>query len=72
MRALVVEGRCTVALRDRPEPRPGPGEVLIEVRASGICHTDLEILRDNSGTWAYPVVPGHESAGTVLIDPALG
>jgi len=33
--------------------------------ASGICHTDFEVLKDNYGTGAFPVVPGHEYAGVV-------
>jgi S-(hydroxymethyl)glutathione dehydrogenase/alcohol dehydrogenase len=44
---------------------PGPGEVLVRLRASGICHSDLHALR---GDWADifpPVVLGHEGAGTV-------
>ena len=48
-----------------PEPRPGPGEVVVEVRASGICHTDFEVLRGNYGTSAFPLVPGHEYAGAI-------
>ena len=65
MRAIVFPARGEVAVEDRPDPRPGPGEALIEVRASGICHTDLEVLAANYGTGAFPLVPGHEYAGTV-------
>lgn len=66
MRAIVFEDRNIVALQDRPDPKPGAGEVLIEVHASGICGTDLEVLHGNYGTSAYPVVPGHEYAGLVV------
>ena len=55
-----------VALKEKPDPRPGAGEVLIEVHASGICHADIEVLRGNYGASAYPVVPGHEYAGLIL------
>ena len=65
MRAIVFPARGEVAVEDRPDPRPGPGEALIEVRASGICHTDLEVLAANYGTGAFPLVPGHEYAGIV-------
>jgi 2-desacetyl-2-hydroxyethyl bacteriochlorophyllide A dehydrogenase len=66
MRAIVFEDRNVVALQNRPDPKPGVGEVLIEVHASGICGTDLEVLHGNYGTSAYPVVPGHEYAGLVV------
>jgi D-altritol 5-dehydrogenase len=50
-------------------------EVLVKVGASGICHTDVEILRGNYGA-NFPVIPGHEFAGTVEkvgneVDPGL-
>ena len=43
---------------------PGPGEVLVEVRAAGVCHSDLHAT---SGDWPMrlPLVPGHEGAGVV-------
>jgi S-(hydroxymethyl)glutathione dehydrogenase/alcohol dehydrogenase len=43
---------------------PGPGEVLVEVRAAGVCHSDLHAT---SGDWPMkvPLVPGHEGAGIV-------
>jgi propanol-preferring alcohol dehydrogenase len=47
-------------------PRPGPGEVLIKVRACGVCHTDLHIA---SGEWTVPrlpLVPGHEVVGEIV------
>ena len=66
MRAIVFEDSNVVALQDRPDPKPGAGEVLIEVHASGICGTDLEVLHGNYGTSAYPVIPGHEYAGLVV------
>jgi threonine dehydrogenase-like Zn-dependent dehydrogenase len=65
VKAIVFPARGEVALEERPDPRPGPGEALIEVRASGICHTDLEVLAANYGSGAFPLVPGHEYAGTV-------
>lgn len=46
-------------------PRPGPGDVLIQVKASGICGTDVHIFRGEY-MGSYPVIPGHEFAGVVL------
>ena len=65
MRALVFESLGRAALRDMPDPQPGHGEVLVKVAATGICHTDTDIL---AGRYlaAYPVVPGHEFAGTII------
>lgn len=45
---------------------PRAGEVLIEIKASGLCHSDLSLF-DGSRTWDdYPLVLGHEGAGVVL------
>lgn len=51
-----------------PEPTPGPGEVLLDVRAAGLCHSDVGVLDDE--TWLAiipnrPIVMGHEIAGVV-------
>jgi len=49
---------------ERPVPVPGPGELLIEVAACGICRTDLHIV-DGDIRGPLPVVPGHEIVGRV-------
>lgn len=49
----------------RAVPRPGPGEVLLAVRACGVCRTDLHVV-DGEVAAAHPIVPGHEIIGTVL------
>lgn len=46
------------------DPRPGRGEVLVRVRAAGICHTDLHVIRGNI-PFPTPAVLGHEVAGVV-------
>ncbi len=66
MRSVVFTGKNQVQHTDLPDPTPGPGEIVLEVKASGICHTDFEVLKDNYGTGAFPVVPGHEYAGLVV------
>lgn len=66
MKAIVITSKNTVELTDLPDPKAGPGEVVVEVKASGICHTDYEVIKDNYGTGAFPVVPGHEYAGVVV------
>lgn len=66
MRAVVKteRGPGHVALKDVPEPRAGPGQVKIAVRAAGICGTDLHIVKGEFPSWP-PVILGHEFAGTV-------
>ena len=64
----VAPGVGNVELRQIDEPVPGPGQALIEVRAAGICGTDLHIYHDEFRT-RPPVVMGHEVAGIVA---ALG
>ena len=44
---------------------PGPHEVLVEFKATGLCHTDLSVV-DGVLPWSAPVVLGHEGAGVVL------
>lgn len=53
---------------ERPLPAPGPGEVLVEITACGVCRTDLHVL-DGEIAARYPIVPGHEIVGRVA---ALG
>jgi propanol-preferring alcohol dehydrogenase len=58
-------------VRRVPVPEPGPGEVLLDVRAAGLCHSDLHLMQWPAGTVAYdlPFTLGHEVAGVVA---ALG
>lgn len=66
MKSILFTRKNEVEFTDLPDPKPGPGDVLIEVKASGVCHTDYEVLKDNYGTGAFPVVPGHEYAGVIV------
>src|SRR4051794_17605442 len=65
MRAMQLD-RPGAPLRmvERPLPEPGPGELLIEVAACGICRTDLHIA-DGELEGPLPIVPGHEIVGRV-------
>ena len=51
---------------DMPEPEPGPGQVLLAVRACGVCRTDLHILDGELSEPKLPLVPGHQIVGEVL------
>jgi len=65
MRAAVVEQVNKLVIRDVKEPIPGPGDVKIRVKASGICGTDLHILHGDFIA-TYPIIPGHEFSGEVV------
>lgn len=49
----------------RPIPSPGSGELLVKVRACGVCRTDLHVM-DGEIAARYPVIPGHEIVGEVV------
>lgn len=65
MKALVFPEAGKMQLTEMPRPEPKDDEVLIRVRASGICGTDVHIY-EGGFTATYPVVPGHEFAGEVV------
>lgn len=52
-------------MAELPLPAPGPGEIRIQVRACGICHTDLHIVEGELTLPRLPVVPGHQIVGIV-------
>jgi len=66
-----------VRLADVELDPPGPGEVLVRIRAAGLCHSDLSVI-DGNRPRPLPMVLGHEAAGTVealgegVTDLALG
>lgn len=62
--AKLAPGPGNVGLAERPERDPGPGEVLLEVRAAGICGTDLHIEADEYRS-VPPVTMGHEVCAVV-------
>jgi len=64
MRASVLTGVGEMEVQDRDRPDPRPGEVLVQVGATGICMTDYHMYH-GSFEVDTPVVLGHESAGTV-------
>lgn len=67
MRAAVVTSFTEpLEIQERPVPRPGPGQVLVRIEASGLCHTDIHAAH---GDWPVkptpPFVPGHEGVGII-------
>ncbi len=65
MKAIQLLSPNVLAVRDIPIPEPGAGEVLIKVRAVGICGTDISIYKGISPA-PYPVVLGHEFCGDIV------
>jgi len=67
MRALVkfAKGQGYLELREMPSPQAGTGEVLVRVRACGICGSDLKI-QDDQHPYTPPVVIGHEFSGEIV------
>jgi alcohol dehydrogenase, propanol-preferring len=64
--AVVPELGAKLEIRDLPVPEPGPGQVLVKMQASGLCHTDIHAA---NGDWPVkpnpPFTPGHEGVGIV-------
>ena len=64
MKAYVLNRIGRLDLMDVPEPVLKDGEVLVEVKAAGICGSDIPRIFAN-GTYHFPTIPGHEFAGVV-------
>jgi threonine dehydrogenase-like Zn-dependent dehydrogenase len=69
MQGIAFLGDRNVELRSFPDPVPGIGEVVLQMKASGICGTDLMLYRRPASTVRAPVIGGHEPCGIVA---ALG
>jgi threonine dehydrogenase-like Zn-dependent dehydrogenase len=74
MRGIVFTGDRQLEIRDFPDPAPGPGEVVLEIKASGMCGSDLKFYRPSPGEaqralglgdLAAPIIAGHEPCGVV-------
>ncbi|RVX67841.1 hypothetical protein B0A52_07769 [Exophiala mesophila] len=69
MRAYQYEtAKQGLELKDLPIPSPKAGEVLLEIHAAGLCHSDVHIVRGQSDAWLAhkPITLGHEVAGRVV------
>ncbi len=66
MQAVVIEKPGELSVKEVPDPVPGPEELVVAVKACGICGTDLHIFDGEFGPARYPLIPGHEFAGEVV------
>ena len=74
MKACVLEKLGQLVYRDVPTPEPKENEVLLQVKACGICSSDLDRVF-TTGAYHFPLIPGHEFAGKIVetgrgVDPA--
>jgi len=65
MRALVLKEYGILELQEVPEPSIGPGEVLVRVKACGICGSDVHGMDGSSGRRIPPIIMGHEASGVI-------
>src|SRR4051794_21545647 len=73
MKGVVFPGNRKLEIMDFPDPAPGPEEVVLEIKASGMCGSDLKFYRAVGGASALglgnlsgPVIAGHEPCGVVV------
>ena len=63
--AMLREFGKPLTIEEKPVPEPGPGQVLVKVKASGLCVSDLHIQDGLIATVKLPYTPGHEMAGVI-------
>src|SRR6476619_1670122 len=73
MRAMVLDApNRPLEERELPDPEPGPGQLLLEVHACGVCRTDLHIVDGELDRPKLPLVPGHQIVGEAEDGRRLG
>lgn len=65
MRQAVMTSPGEIEFRDAPEPKPGPGEVLLRIKRIGICGSDVHVYHGKHPFGTYPIVQGHEFSAIV-------
>lgn len=70
MKAMVLERLSPVTDRplrfvELPDPEPGAGEIRVQVRACGVCRTDLHVVEGDLPEHTLPIIPGHQIVGVV-------
>ena len=73
MKAMVLSELCDIRENPNPlslehlrVPEPGPNDVLLEVLACGVCHTELDEIEGRTAPPRFPVIPGHEVVGRIV------
>ena len=65
MKALILKEYNNLVFEDVPEPPVGPDEVLIRVKACGICGSDVHGMDGSTGRRVPPLIMGHEASGVI-------
>lgn len=65
MKAIIYDGKETISIKEFPKPVPKQGEVLIKVRCTGICGTDIVAWKGGMKRIVEPVILGHEFVGEI-------
>ena len=72
MKGVVFPGNRKLEIMDFQDPTPGPGEVILEIKASGMCGSDLKFYRADGGASSLglgkldgPIIAGHEPCGVI-------
>ena len=65
MKALILKEYNQLVYEDVPMPQPGPGDVLVQVKACGICGSDVHGMDGSSGRRIPPLIMGHEASGVI-------
>jgi len=66
MQALLLTEYCRMQLTSMPDPQPAPDEVLVQVKACGICGSDVHGFDGSTGRRVPPLIMGHEASGEVV------
>ena len=66
MKEVVITGPKQYEIREVPVPTPGDGEVLIQMKAAGVCGSDVHQFLGENPNAVFPRVPGHENAGVIV------
>jgi propanol-preferring alcohol dehydrogenase len=64
--APIYPSSAPLQLAEVPIPEPGPGEILLQVRACGVCHTELDEVEGRTPPDHLPRIPGHQVIGSVV------
>ena len=65
MLAAVLKDFNQLVLEQVPDPKPGPGEVVVRIKACGFCATDFKAIKGIRRNVKFPFIPGHEPSGIV-------
>lgn len=66
MKEVVITAPRQFEVREAPIPKPGDGEVLIQMKAAGVCGSDFHLFLGENPNAVYPRIPGHENAGLIV------